>query len=145
MDSFQKQFPDYQIIPMKKSKLSAPVLLIGTFLIIGLVGYIVFSKLGTMQVPMSNMAGVNSMTLSTLKNLALAQANSGQYQEAAKNFADYFQLGGSEADSMATYATVLSTLGHSSEALEWSRKAVAKDPDSKAARFIKDSLERKSR
>ncbi len=143
-NTFKKQFPDYDLIPSKESKLKGPLTIVGALAALALIFGAVFYELSRLQVPIANIAGVNRATLTTLDNLATSQVYAGQYSEAANNFNKYFSLGGKSADAMAHYAASLHEIGKTEEALEWSRKAVEQDPSSKAARFIKDTLEKKN-
>jgi hypothetical protein len=140
-NTFKEQFPGYTTIPEKKSRWAEPLTWLAAIVFgIGAPGFVLY-KLAGFQVPSPAISGVNSMTVSTYGGLGMAQANRGEYSQAASNFSKYFELGGQDADMMAMYAYSLSQLGHRAEALEWSRKAIAKSPQSKAARLIHDTLE----
>ncbi|MGZ3723420.1 MAG: hypothetical protein ACXVA9_10845 [Bdellovibrionales bacterium] len=143
--SFEEQYPQYAIIPSKKSKWTGLLMLSGTVLVLGAIVYGLFKELSQLNAPVANMAGINKNTVSTLKNLAITQSNSGQYEAAAKNFKSYFELGGDEANAMAAYAISLDALGLNQEAVQWSNKAVAKDPNSRTARFVQSQLKEKSK
>lgn len=142
-NSFEKQFPGYELIPSKESKLKGPLTILGALVVLALIFAGVFYEISKLQVPIANIAGVNKATLTTLENMATSQVYAGQYQEAANNFNKYFSLGGTSADAMAHYAASLNEIGQKEEALEWSRKAVTQDPSSRAAQFIRETLEKK--
>lgn len=141
--SFEKEFPGYELIASKESKLKGPMIILGAIAGLVLLFAGLFWELSRLQVPIANVAGVNKATIITLENMATSQVYAGEYQAAADNFNKYFALGGKSADAMAHYAASLNELGQTEAALEWSRKAVEQDPTSKAAIFIKDTLEKK--
>lgn len=140
-NSFDQQFPGYEIIPEKKSRGKWALVWLAT--IVGLLGVpgILLYVLSSFQPPVPGMAGTNTFTVSTMGSAAMAQSEAGNHAEAIKNFQSYFQLGGQDVEEMALYAYSLSELGRKDEALTWSRKAVAADPKSRAARLIHDTLE----
>lgn len=144
-DSFKEQFPDYPIIPSKRWKILDPLILVASLgsllaLFTGL-----FWALSQFNVPTPVMAGYNQMSLDTLRNQAMAQAEAGYHASAIKNFSQYFQLGGDDADAMAVYALSLDAQGQDKLAEKWSQKAIANEPESKAAQFVRGILEQKKK
>lgn len=144
--SFEEQFPDYQLIPAKKAARRAEWAFIWISALAGVIvipGLLLF-LLSLKQVPTPNMAeGVRSSTAG-LARVAQMQSQAGNHTEAARSFQTYFSLGGSDANMMALYAYSLSELGRRAEAVEWARKALEKEPQSKAARLINDALKTKN-
>lgn len=133
MDSFKKQFPDYELIPDKTPKWRGPLLAVLALALTGALIYGLMRELGRASVPVANVSGYNAQSANTLKNLALSQLERGQHAEAARNFAIYFQLGGNEPEAMAGYASTLKALGQTEEARTW---------ESRASKFLQDSLSR---
>lgn len=142
-DSFKEKYPDYKIIPEKKSRWIWPLTWLAAIGLVVLVPAAVIYKLSTLHVPTPLVAGSNKYTLGTLEQIARTQTDRGEYADAAQNFARYFALGGQDADVMATYAYALSEIGRKDLARAWSQKAIHTNPKSKAARLIYDSLETK--
>ncbi len=141
-NSFEKQFPGYKIVPEKKKHWQWALIWAGFTVMVVVIPLLLF-KLLSLTTPTPNMAGNNKFTLSTVRALALQQSAQEKHSEALASFQRYFSMGGQEADIMAMYAYTLMELGRDEEAREWSRKASAQDPESKAARMIRDALEKK--
>lgn len=122
-DSFKDQFPDYPIIPSKKSKIPGRVLSAGVYVaLIGVPGVMLY-QFSKMQVPTANMAGMNQFSLDTARRLAMSQTVAGDYADAAKNFKFYFSSGGTDAAAMGAYAKALEALGLKQEAQQWVEKS----------------------
>ena len=141
--SFEEQYPGYKLTPAPRRWPSwALTWLAFGVLLIGAPG-VVFYMLNQLQVPTANQSGLNRFSVATFGRLAERQSQTGNHQEAVKNFSSYFILGGQDADMMAQYAYSLSETGQREEALKWSRAALEKSPTSKAARLVHDALEKK--
>jgi hypothetical protein len=142
-NSFEKQFPGYDLIQEKKSKFTWPLIWLTT--IIGVLGIpaLLLYNLSNFRPPVPALVGFNELSLLTVGNLAVNQTEAGNHRDAVIHFKSYFDLGGNDADKMALYAFSLSKLGNKDEALLWSRKAIETNPSSKAARLIHDVLETK--
>lgn len=123
-DKFKEQFPDYQIIPSKKSQWPGRILNYGIYTaLIGVPGVMLY-QFSKMQVPVANMAGVNGFTLDTARRIAMSQVMEGRYGEAAKNFKFYFSSGGNEdSAAMGAYAKALNELGLHEDAERWIEKS----------------------
>ncbi len=138
-NKFEAKYPGYAIIPEKKNRLKWPAIYLATF--IGLVVVPLLALKGlSYSVPTPVVAGVNTMTKPTIKEMALMQSERNEHAEAAQNFERYFILGGDEADMMAMYAFSLKELGRMAEARVWSKKSLQKDPESRAAKIMRDTL-----
>lgn len=125
-DSFKDQFPDYPIIPSKKSKVPGKVAAYGVYVaLIGVPGVMLY-QFSKMQIPTPNMAGMNQYSLDTARRLAMSQVAAGRYTEAAKNFKFYFSSGGDDAAAMGAYAKALNELGLSADADVWIEKSRVK-------------------
>lgn len=113
---FEERYPEYALIPSKEAKWKAPLVLGATVLGLVLAGYALFRELSQLDVPIAAMAGINANSVNTLKSLALTQAKSGQYESAAKNFDDYFKLGGDDEEAKRAAAFVKEQLRQKHEA-----------------------------
>jgi len=138
--TFSEQYPGYELIPDKSSRWTKPASLIAVLALLIAIPYFLMRTL-SYNVPTPATVGDQRFTLPTLKQVALNQSAQKDYRSALVSFDKYFALGGQEADMMAMYAYVLSEVGRKDEAIPWSRKAVAKDPKSKAANMIHEALE----
>jgi tetratricopeptide (TPR) repeat protein len=141
--SFEEQFPGYETIPAKKKPFTWFAIWAAFAVLLIAAPGVMFYKLAQLQVPHPNQAGLNKFSLPTLGSVAERQSQTGNHAEAVKNFKNYFELGGQDADLMAEYAYSLSELGLKEEALKWSRLAIKTAPNSKAARLINDTLEQR--
>lgn len=141
-DSFKAQFPGYELLPEKKTWCKWPLVWAGFAVLLVAVPWYLATQFAY-DVPLPAMVGANKFTLPTLRQQAFTFSQKGDHQAATKSFADYFALGGREADVMAMYAYSLSELGRNEEAVKWSRRALATEPKSKAAQLIHDALEKK--
>lgn len=123
-DKFKEQFPDYPIIPSKKSKIPGRMLNYGIYVaLIGVPGVMLY-QFSKMQIPTANMAGVNQFTLDTARRLAMADVMAGDYEQAAKKFKYYFSSGGAaDSAAMGAYAKALEALGLKDEASQWMEKS----------------------
>lgn len=122
-DSFKEQFPDYQIIPSKKSKVPGRVLNYGVYAaLLGVPGVMLY-EFSKMQVPTANMAGMNQFSVETARRVAMSQVMAGQYIEAARNFKFYFSAGGEDSAAMGAYGRALMELGLKDEAGQWLEKS----------------------
>ncbi len=137
--SFEQEFPDYKIVPEKRPKW--PWILAWTAFVVFVVGMPVLLFKGLTYNDTS--ALTSSFARPKLFSLAMSQSEKGDHQEALRNFERYFALGGQEADAMALYAYSLLEVGRRDDAISWAKKAVDKDPLSKAAKLIHDTLESK--
>ena len=144
-DTFKEQFPDYPIIPSKRWKIVGPLVLLSSVATLLAIFAGLFWALSQFNVPTPVMAGYNRMSLETLRNQAMAQAEAGHHASALKNFSTYFQLGGDDADAMAVYALSLDAQGQDELAEKWSKKALESEPDSKAAQFVRGVLDQKKK
>ena len=143
-DTFKEQFPDYPLVKVKPERSYVGMILIGGTMLCGLaMVYIFISAAFKNDVPVAFEAGYNSQSAVTAKNFAMRQLLAGELGDAIQNFQVYFKLGGTDPEAMAMYASALATSGDRDLALEWSRKAVEADPQSKTVRFIHDALEKK--
>ncbi len=122
-DPFKDQYPDYKIIPSKKSRLPERLMNYGIYVaLIGVPGVMLY-EFSKMKIPVSNMAGVNQYTLDTARRLAMSHVAAGDYLDAAKNFKYYFSSGGNDAAAMGAYAKALNELGLKEEAEQWIEKS----------------------
>lgn len=95
-DSFHEQFPGYDLIPEKKSrKLGWAIVFASIAALLAVCGAFVY-QMSKLTAPVPAMAGMNKFSLSTYRNAAITQFESGQYAEAVKNFTTYFQMGGDD-------------------------------------------------
>lgn len=125
-DKFKEQFPDYPIIPSKKSTLPGRLAGYGVYVaMLGVPGVLLyqFSKL---KIPTPNMAGMNAYSLDTARRLGMSQVAAGNYADAARNFKFYFTGGGEDVAAMGAYAKALEALGLKSEAETWIEKSRVK-------------------
>lgn len=127
-DSFTKQFPGYDVIPEKKNRWAWPLTWLAFIALIA-APVVVFRNL-TYAVPTPNVAGINKLTLPTLKQLALLQVEEQNLSSATSTLQRYFMLGGQEPEVMALYAQVLQRSGRGVEAKTW---------ESKASRAVRDA------
>ncbi|MBX3022652.1 MAG: hypothetical protein KF799_13350 [Bdellovibrionales bacterium] len=144
--SFEEQYPGYALIPEKKAKrrLEWAMIWITSLSLVIAIPLLMLWLLGVRSIPTPNMASSVRFNTSRLASVATMQSKAGNHDEAVRSFARYFELGGQDANIMALYAFSLSELGRRAEAIEWSRKAIATSPDSKAAKMINDALEPKN-
>ncbi len=122
-DKFKEQFPDYPIIPSKKSKVPGRLLDYGIYVaLIGVPGVMLY-QFSKVQIPTANMAGVNQFSLDTARRLAMSDVMAGDYAQAAKKFKYYFSSGGEDSAAMGAYAKALEALGLKDEASQWVEKS----------------------
>jgi hypothetical protein len=124
-DSFKDLYPEYDLIPSSESRLAnilkTSMAYLGVVVAIGFPVYFLY-RLSNVQLPVPNQAGINKMSLSTARVMAISQMQSGQYSQAAIGFQNYFAWGGSDIETMRYYVETLKALGLNREAERWNQK-----------------------